>query len=63
MIWVHQTIQCSSGYNTVVTKENEIEHCSTILYPQYDYGLPINIVGVYRPPEYKHPSYDQALAK
>ena len=38
-----------------------MEHCSTTVFPGFDYSLPVNIVGVYRPPESKHPPYEQAL--
>ena len=40
-----------------------MEHCSTTVYRKGDYGLPLNIVGAYRPPESKHPPYDMALTR
>ena len=61
LILIHHSIQCIKGYNNTVKEENEMEHCSTMVYPRCDYGLPLNIVGVYRPPDCKHPPYEMAL--
>ena len=46
LIFIHHTVPCVPGYNMVGNIEAEMEHCSTTLYPQYDYGMPLNIVGV-----------------
>ena len=46
----------------IAREGNEMEYCSTIIYPNYDYGQPIEIVGMYRPPKTKHPPYTKALS-
>ena len=63
LIFIHHALPCLPGYDRVCGEKHEMEHCSTTIYPQYDFGLPLNIVGVYRPPEYHHPSYEEALKK
>ena len=40
-----------------------MEYCSTTIFVQYDYSLPLNIVGVYRPPVRKPPSYERVLSQ
>ena len=63
MIWVRHSAPFSPGYTPVTMRDREIGHCSATLYRRYDYELPINIAGIYRPPGYKHPSYAAALAQ
>ena len=40
-----------------------MEICSTTIFPSYDFKVPLNIVGVYRTPLVKHPTYEEALNK
>ena len=40
-----------------------MEHCSTVVYPEYNNGQKLMVAGVYRPPTAKHRPYDQALEK
>ena len=38
-----------------------MDHCSTVVYPNYNYEQKLVIAGVYRPPKRKHPPYETAL--
>ena len=51
LIFVHNAIPCVPGCNMMRSEENETEHCSTSIYPPYNYNLPLNIVCIYGPPE------------
>ena len=46
LIFIHHALPCLPGYDMVCEEKHEMEHCSTTIYPQYDFGLPLNIVGV-----------------
>ena len=49
------------GYNKEVGVRGELEHCSTSVFPNYNYEQKLDIVGVYRPPITKHPPYEEVL--
>ena len=50
LIFVHNSIPCVKGHGRMVKQKGEMGHCSTTLYPNYNYNQALELVGVYRPP-------------
>ena len=63
MILVHNTVPSETEYSLVVQQPNEMEHCAALVYPNHTKEDKLLIVGIYRPPEREHPSYEGALEK
>ena len=59
-IFVHTTVPSSKKYDKIVTRPNELEYCAATVYPNHNPRDKLEIVGVYRPPETDHPSYEEA---
>ena len=61
---IHDSIPYTKGYNKEAKLKNELEHCATVVYPNYNYEQKLVIAGVYRPPtktKKEQPSYGEAL--
>ena len=63
VILVRNTVPGETEYNLVVQLPNELEHCAALVYPDHTKDDKLLIVGIYRPPEREHPSYEGALEK
>ena len=63
LIYAHDSIPHLPGGNQITYTQGEMEFCNTVLFPNYDYAQPLQIVGVYRPPKSQHPPYKEALEK
>ena len=61
IIYVHDSVPYLPGRGQITTVKGEIEHFSTTLFPNHNYEQALVIVGVYRPPDNKHPAYEKAL--
>ena len=63
LIYVHDSIAYLPGIDHLRTIKCELDFFSTELFPNYNYDQSIMVVGVYRPPDFRHPQYDTALKK
>ena len=61
-IYVHETIPFTNEEHRIVETKNELEYCSTLLYPNHNEVDQLAVVGVYRPPEKEHTQYDPLLS-
>ena len=62
-IFVSHKIPRYEEYSQITKKEHEIEHCAAAVYPNHNSEDKIVIVGIYRPPEKRHPSYQAAFGR
>ena len=58
---MHETIPFNKKEWRTVQEQQELEHCSIIVHPNYNEEDKLVIVGMYRPPEKDHPDYAPIL--
>ena len=63
LIIVHYAKQCVTGYATTSGAGGEMGHRSRTIFPKCDYGQPLKIAGVYRPPGRNRPRYEGAMGR
>ena len=59
-ILLHTAIPHIQTEHRVTQKTSEIEYCSVTVFPNHNNKDQLVIVGIYRPPDRNHPSYEQA---
>ena len=53
IIFIHDGVPLIEGH--VVGRKDEVEHCSSWVYPDYNYEQKLAVAGVYRPPKPRLP--------
>ena len=61
IILIHDCVPCALGRDYVIKQKSDMEHCSTVVYPNYNYEQKLTVAGIYRPPKAERPPYDKAL--
>ena len=61
IIYVHDSVPYIAGTDQITSVKGEIEFCSTTLFPNHSFDQPLVVVGIYRPPDTKHPEYGKTL--
>ena len=61
IIYGHESAPYLPRKNQITTVKGEMEYCSTTVFPNHNYEQSLVVVGVYRPPDSKHPEYGAAL--